>query len=135
MQAVLVSTILCIPCKESLPGIWSTQFCVSFLIIPNTPITSRKNFVWIFYILITSISKSLYESFWNSFNEMLWSEGTDTSIMMQFRSSWFSIIKSGLFASIFRFAWTVKSHKMVTFFPSTSDSGACWYHFSVCDIS
>ena len=93
MWAVLVSTIFCIPCKESLPGIWSIQFCVSFLIIPNPPITSRKNFVLIFYILVTSISRSLYfERFWNSFSEMLWSEGTDTSIMMQFRSSWFSII-------------------------------------------
>ena len=136
MWAVLVSTIFCISCKEGLPGIWSMKFCIPFLIIPNAPITTGMIFVLSFHILVTSISRSLYfESFWNSFNEMFRSESTATSIMMQVRSSWFLIIISGLFASIFLYVWTVKSHSMVTFFPSTTGFGVYSYHFSVFGIS
>ena len=109
------------------------KFCVPFLIIPNVSITAGIIFVLSFQILVTSISRSLYfESFWNSFNEMFWSEGTATSIMMQVRPSWFFIIISGMFVSIHL---NKKSHSMITFFLSTAGSGVCLYHFSVCSIS
>ena len=108
-----------ISCKQGLPGISSMKFCVPFLIIPNAPITTGIIFVLSFHILVASISRTFYfESFWNTFNEMFWSEGTamlNMSIMI-IRSSWVLIIISGLFASIFLFVWTVKSHNMVTFF-------------------
>ena len=82
-----------ISCKEGLPGIWSMILCVPFSIIPNAPITTGIIFILSFHILVNSIARSLYfESFWNYFNRMFWSEGTATSIMIQVRSSWFLII-------------------------------------------
>ena len=146
MWEVLVSTTFYISCQEGLPGIWSMKFCVPFLIIPNAPITTGIIFVLRFNILVTSISRSLYfESFWNSFNAMFWSEGNkksgrtnlhhDGQIIMQVRSSWLFIIISVLFASTFLSDWTVKLHSMVTFFLSTTGSGVFLYHFSVCGSS
>ena len=76
-----ISAIFCNSSMFIVPGIFATVHLIPFFITPSAPITSGSVVVFIFHILLTSISKSLYfDSFSTSFIETFLSEGIVISI-------------------------------------------------------
>ena len=108
-----------------LPGTRSTYRFTPFRIIPNAPITCGVTVVFVFHILLTSISRSLYfEIFSTSFAAIFQSDGTAISINMHIFVGFSLITMSGLFALISLSVIIGISHSIVASFPSTTFSGS-----------
>ena len=70
-----ISAIFCNSSMCIVPGIFSIVDLIPFFITPRAPITTGSVVVFIFHILLTSISRSLYfDNFSTSFIETFLSE-------------------------------------------------------------
>ena len=97
---------------------------------------NRDSSRFMFHILFTSISRSLYfDSFSVSLLPTFRSDGTDISMKIHLFSFLSLITISGLFAVISLSVWIGMSHSMITSFPSVTVLGLCSYHLEGTAIS
>ena len=102
---------------------------IPFLMVPSAPITMGITYVFIFYILCISISRSLYLLFFSiSLIETFLSHDTVMSINLQVEFTLSLIMISGLFAPICLSVCTAMSHSTGCVSVLITVSGWCSYH-------
>ena len=136
MWAVLFNTIFLNFSQAWISLNFINIFLCPLLIIPSAPTVTGMVFVFIFHILVISISGSFYLlSFSNSLAEILLYDGTFMSINWHVLFRLCLITASGLLACIVPSVLIEKSHRMVTFGVSITDKDLCSYHLLGVSIS
>ena len=81
--------IFCSSLMLTAPEIFRELYCIPLLMSASSPTITGTIFVFTLRIFVISISRSLYfEIFSVTFVELFWSDGTDTSIILQHRLPW-----------------------------------------------
>ena len=123
--------VFCSSLMLIVPGIFYVCFCSPFLTSPRAPIATGIVSVFIPYILVVSISRSLYlERFSVVFNEVFLSDGTAISMSLQVSFFWSLITISGLLAATSLSVRICISQSIVASSFSVTVAGSCSYHLS-----